>query len=777
MFLRFLEDRGIERDVTFTDLSKSGSAWNNFLNVSKRLDSRYNGIIYKGDKNACENPNLRIDDAAFAEIVEGLDPHNSDYLFQSIPVTILGSIYERFLGNVIVTKEKTASVEPKPEVRKAGGVYYTPDFIVAYIVGQTVGICVVDKTPTEIEKLRFADVACGSGSFLVEVFGFLIRYHLGWYLHDAPEKWEKRRVLRKRETDGEYVLSLTEKRRILLANIYGVDLDPQAVEVTQLSLYLRLMEDESFPSTQSLFDFERHALLPDLRNNIVCGNSLIETDVADLFGLSPADEERLRPLDFRWQFPKVFTKQPAGFDAIVGNPPYVRMEALKEIKSYLATHYAVHEERADIYSYFVERATKLLREGGRLGYIVSNKFLRAKYGRPLRILLSETMQLERIVDFAGLPVFRGATVRTVILIAAFGRVERYSFPYAPPPTERIFRRIETHSLLLEDAAAKKSYVIDSTQLGGEPWSLARAEARQILDRLRSTTTPLGTAYAGLVGMGIKSGLMEAFVVSEKDRASLVSANKNCALHLKPFVNGRDVRRYRIDTTDEFLIYAYHGVDLTDAPELLEYMRPFRRRLEARATKQKWFELQQPQLRYAALLEQTKIIFPDMAVTPRFALDDGGRYCANTCYFIASKDKDLLAVLNSSFGYYYFRQVCAGLEGKNETYLRFFGQYLEGFPIAASKGEAAGLKRALAKLADKMIAAEVARRDSKHSARREHWKRQSESLDRQIDSLVYQLYGLSEDEIAVIEDVAPENETLETLLAASVGYETSESGTT
>src|SRR5262249_54811267 len=145
----------------------------------------------KHDRHGADNPGLYVDDAAFAGVVEDLEPRNSDYKFATIPVTILGSIYERFLGNVIVATDKTARVEPKPEVRKAGGVYYTPDYIVRYIVDQTVGRCIAKKTPKQIAEMRFADIACGSGSFLVEVFSALIRYHLRWYIDNDAAKWQK----------------------------------------------------------------------------------------------------------------------------------------------------------------------------------------------------------------------------------------------------------------------------------------------------------------------------------------------------------------------------------------------------------------------------------------------------------------------------------------------------------------------------------------------------------------------------------------------------------
>ena len=388
VFLRFLEDRAIERDITFRQLAGASNPWDAFKKVSHRLDLRYNGIIYKEEDNGVEDSALVVDEAAFGKILRELAPGETDYLFAAIPVTILGSIYERFLGNIIVATDKTARVEPKPEVRKAGGVYYTPDYIVRYIVAETVGRCIEGKKPADIAGMRFADIACGSGSFLVEVFACLIRHHLRWYLDDKPEAWVKKGVLRRRERDGDLVLTLREKRRILCECVFGVDLDPSATEVTQLSLYLRLLEDESFPSTQMLFDEEHRALLPDLRDNIICGNSLIESDIADLFGWTVEQQEKLRPLDLSWAFAAIKPgKDGAIFDAVVGNPPYVRQEQLTDVKAYLSDKYEAFAGTADLYTFFMERGVRLLRNGGRYGIIVSSSFLRANYGEALRATL------------------------------------------------------------------------------------------------------------------------------------------------------------------------------------------------------------------------------------------------------------------------------------------------------------------------------------------------------------------------------------------------------
>jgi type I restriction-modification system DNA methylase subunit len=196
---------------------------------------------------------------------------------------------------------------------------------------------------------------------------------------------------------GEFKLSLQDKAAILRNNIFGVDIDPQAVEITMMSLYIKMLEGERGI-------IAGRALLPRLRDNIKCGNSLIGYDIGTL-----SDEEKARINPFDWNskgegFGEIMAA--GGFDAVIGNPPYIRMENLKELKAYLKANYAAHDERSDLYAYIIERAHHVLSKRGRFGMIVSNKFLRANYGKPLRDFLVRNAKLERIVDFAGLPVFK-----------------------------------------------------------------------------------------------------------------------------------------------------------------------------------------------------------------------------------------------------------------------------------------------------------------------------------------------------------------------------------
>ena len=272
---------------------------------------------------------------------------------------ILGTVYEQFLGKVIrLTAGHRAIVEEKPEVKKAGGVYYTPGYIVDYIVKNTVGKLSEGKSPKQIEKLSILDPACGSGSFLVGAFSCLLDYHRDWYLNDGPQKHTKEIY---QGTGGQSVLTTQEKKRILLNNIYGVDIDSQAVEVTKLSLLLKVLEGENQDSLTRQLKMWRERALPDLGNNIKCGNSLIGPDFYQnkQIGLLE-DEARYRINAFDWlaEFPAIM--KAGGFDAVIGNPPYGGQESLSEFKEYFERNYEVSDGNPDLYAYFMEKGVNLL---------------------------------------------------------------------------------------------------------------------------------------------------------------------------------------------------------------------------------------------------------------------------------------------------------------------------------------------------------------------------------------------------------------------------------
>lgn len=786
VFMRFLEDKGIEGQRFVEKFGDKGSAWEDFLAASRRLDGIYNGIIFKPHP-VFDKKDFAVDDEAFADLCEDISHLNSPYDFNSIPIHILGSIYERFLGRVIVATDKRVRVDDKPEVRKAGGVFYTPKYIVTYIVENTVGKLIEGKSPAQIAGMRFADIACGSGSFLLGVFDVLLRHHAKWF-NDHPERAQKAGCVQK--DDGSWHLSLAQRRQILVNNIYGVDIDHQACEVAQLSLYLKLLEDETTASARGYQLEFKETLLPNLSKNIVCGNSLIGRDILTEQLFASDEERKLNPMDFADAFPHIFRPKPGalareastgdsfelepqfipatdapykitrkpdsdtprapasvGFDAIVGNPPYVRMEEFKALKNYLRRFYAVYEERADFYGYFIEREHHLLREGGRFGMIVSNKFLRANYGRPLREFLKSTAQIDEVVDFAGLPVFKGATVRTIVLLTTkSGDARRTSISYTPPPPAAAFERLDSGNTTVRELVQSLAYDVSSDAIKAGSWSFPRQETQSLLQRLTEMTTPLGQYAKGQICRGIVSGLSEAFVINADTRAELIRKNAASADIIKPYLGGREVRRYVIESSGKFLLYTYHGVPISKYPAVAKHLEPFRDRLNQRATKQAWFELQQPQMNFAAWMDKPKLVFPDIATEPRFCLDESGAYGSNTTYFIARRDLPLLALLNSRLALFYFRTVCAGLESKGEVYLRFFGQYLETFPVPDLGPHSHDLE----KLAEQMMTAKKQVAAAATDKDRTYYENKCAALDGQIDRLVYGLYGLTEDEIAIIE---------------------------
>ena len=266
--------------------------------------------------------------------------------------------------------------------------------------------------------------------------------------------------------------------------------------------------------------------------------------------------------------------------------------------------------------------------------------------------------------------------------------------------------------------------------------------------MREGSKPLGAFCDGQIWMGIKSGLEEAFVINSKIRSAILKRNRRAEEIIKPHLNGRDVRRYFVNHSDAWLIYTYHGVDMSRYPQVERHLLKFKTKLQKRATKQAWYELQQPQYNFASSMEKPKIIFPDIATMPRFALDEDGCYGSNTTYIIPRHDLYLLGLLNSRLGAFYFKQTCAGLEGAGETYLRFFGQYLEGFPVQSTNSPNRADK--VVKLVDAMLRLHKHLAGAKSSAQKGNLQRQIDATDAEIDRLVYDLYGLTAKEIALVE---------------------------
>jgi type I restriction-modification system DNA methylase subunit len=735
VFLRFLEDKLIETRETVASLGRRGSARQDFVAASRRLNGIYNGIVFRYH-DRLDGPDFQVDDSVFADVCQWLsDPHSS-YDFDKIPIHILGSIYERFLGKVIVTTDKRARVEEKPEVRKAGGVYYTPEYIVRYIVENTVGKLIKGKTPARIAEMRFGDIACGSGSFLLGMFDLLLHYHRDWF-NANPDKAKKAGcVLR---DDGAWHLSLKQRREILLNNIYGVDIDHQAVEVAQLSLYLKLLEEET---TASAHDYQlefRETVLPSLSKNMVRGNSLVGTD------FSPhLEEQRLvNAMDFEQRFPDIMNR--GGFDAIVGNPPYIRMEEFKPIKDYLRGHYQAHSDRADIFFYFIERAIGKISGKGTLGYIVSNTFTRSRSGESLRAYLERTLNVHTIVEFGDFTPFAGAEVYPLILIGNKSSSQQNTFDF-------VLQTCDPNKN--PDKYFNNVLPLERGCLANESWVFEETRTRKLRARLLEEFPPLSEKY-GAVRMGIKSGLNEAFIITDEQRAKIIKENPKAKDIIKPYVGGEDLDDWCHQWQNKWMIYIPHGFKISKFPAVRKHLEPFREALEGRATEQNWYELQQPQEAYADLLGKPKIVYPDMSRYPKFSLDTRGMYFSNTVYFIASDSLFLLGLLNSSLLWFVIRGLSNALRGGLWRF-RLFSGHVEKLPVRTidfSKPADRSRHDKMVALVEQMLAAKKQLAAAQSDADKDFYGNKCAGLDRQIDALVYELYGLTADEIKIVEGAA------------------------
>lgn len=415
IFLRICEDRSIEPYGTLKECLNSGDFYNNLLLEFKQADDKYNSGLFNFKKDKLSNQ-LKINNKTLKTIISQLYYPECPYEFSVLSVEILGSAYEQFLGKTITINNKgKAVIELKPEVRKAGGVYYTPQYIVDYIVSNTVGKLCEKKTPTQVAEIKIVDPACGSGSFLIGAYQYLLNWHKDYYLQN-PNK--------KNPLTPEGNLTTPEKKKILLNNIYGVDIDVNAVEVTKLSLLLKCMEGETQASIAHQMKMFSERVLPTLDDNIKSGNSLIDTDYYDT-QLDFGEERIIKPFSWQKAYPTVFKN--GGFDVVIGNPPYVftrDVDWSDEVKNYFWSKFEISKGddksrknqsgKINLYILFIIKSTELLNKNGCLSFIIPNGLLRTTTYDTARKFILERTSIERIVDLKD-GVFEGVTASTIII--------------------------------------------------------------------------------------------------------------------------------------------------------------------------------------------------------------------------------------------------------------------------------------------------------------------------------------------------------------------------
>ena len=700
VFLRFAEDRGIEHLGGLAQAVKTmgaGECYKNIYEQFESADDKYNsGLFDMGNDHICRH--LVVDNTTLKNFISGLY-FPSPYDFQAMPVEILGSAYERFLGKTIRISGRSVSVEEKPEVRKAGGVYYTPQNIVDYIVENTVGRLLEGKTPKGAAKITIVDPACGSGSFLLGAYQYLLDWHRNYYTEHLPPS--KRRKTDPLTPDGH--LTIEEKKRILANNIFGVDLDNNAVEITKLSLLLKCMEGETSETVERLKIYHER-LLPNIDGNIRCGNSLVGNDFYTLSHAEFDENEQVQINAFDWhrEFPAIFQK--GGFDIVIGNPPWgqkaVKFDEI--IRLYFSKCYPASSVGIlDLFRFFIEKALMLLRDSGLWGQVLPDIVLMKNYESTRRLIL-DTATLQRI-DHWGTP-FSQANIEVCTLIGTKGACARNK-----QSNVQTIIHLKNNSVV-ENRISQNVF----RHQPGCKFNILLTKKSYAILRKFETLPVFGDFFAIHEGIHTGNARDLLFVASKIDK------------HCKRLIFGRDeVQRYLLKWGGSWVHYTKDN---------------FGKNHYANLCKPEFFETK-------------KIIIRRTGSFVLACLDEYGYYFSNNVFVCLQKQEQFdlrffLGLLNSSLLTWYYQNVHPQI---GSAFPEIKINLINRFPVPrfdlTQKSDKANYDR-LVSLVNNML--QFKEREQVLTLReREIVQRRIASTESEINSLVYELYGLTADEIAIV----------------------------
>lgn len=616
-----------------------------YLNSGKNPEVfAYNGGLFKEDEVL---DHIKIDDKILYEHTFKL----SQYDFASeVDVNILGHIFENSLNEIdeIKAELEGQEIDKTKSKRKKDGVFYTPKYITKYIVENTVGkLCEEKKTEFEIVEEEYStdkkrqqktlknlldkldnyrawllqitivDPACGSGAFLNEALNFLINEHQ--YIDELEAKLRNVPIIFSYHSES-----------ILEHNLFGVDLNEESVEIAKLSLWLRTAE--------------RNRKLNSLNNNIKCGNSLID------------DPEVAGEKAFNWkqEFPRVFAK--GGFDVVIGNPPYVRQELFKDIKPFLENNFECFNSVADLYTYFIEKGIKLLKQNGTFSFILPNKFLKATYGQEIRNYIKNNSNLLLVYDFDDFPVFADATTYPLIFIIKKNTIKNEDIIYS-----KINKKIQENPL--EELKINEKLCSTKSLYDGIEWNFNDKKTERIIEKIREQSITLKTFVSNQVYLGIKTGKNEAFIIDEITKNEIISKNPAEKKIIKPIATGKEIYKYQYLNNSKYLIFTQFDLEIeNDYPETFKWLSNFKDDLIKRGDKGKnWWNLRSCD--YYEKLQKPKIIWRSISNSCGFYLDDNGELLiSNNNYFISSDNYNLLAILNSKITFLILSTTCTSLQG-------------------------------------------------------------------------------------------------------------------
>lgn len=673
IFIRKCEDRELEPKTLIASIrewqsSGKGQLIKSIREVFMDFDKRYNSKIF--ENHLCDN--LDIDNEVLYEVIEGLYSTKDQslfYDFSAIEADVLGNIYEQYLGHILKKSKKRAQLTKNQAHRKEQGIYYTPTYIVDYIVRNTLGELLKNKKSKEVEKIRVLDPACGSGSFLIKAFDVLNEYYA-----KNDKNYSQTKM------DFQTGLSYTTKTEILKNNIFGVDIDKQAVEIAQLNLLLKIAE--------------KGQRLPLLQENIKCGNSLID------------DPAIAGNKAFKWEEEFKEVMQEGGFDVVIGNPPYIDYREIEGTEFFKKKFFSAQvKDKYNILILFIEQGLKLLKEGGFLGFIVSNQFLCSDFGMNIRKYILENSKIKQIIDVSMIKVFRDASTYPIIIILEKTKSKRNIIRLAKTEdeTELINKSLKFDSIQQEIYYSfdKNLFLLGLGNRNLDIINKMKKDAKLLKEYVEEITW--GTSATGYGKQKIKQNDFLSLQKKEQEK------------YIK-IIQTADIQRYRIEWQKEFIpkkIYTENKLNLFNYDKIV--VGRLNKFLKATIDTEKYS------------LGKATLIIPKKDINIKF----------------------LLGMLNSKLIDYYFKLLFKSTH-MSQGYIRYDIPYLLQLPI---KLIPESQQKPIIKLVDKMLTLNRRLNEigDKKTDERARIEKEIKKTDAEIDEIVYKIYGITEEEKKIIEE--------------------------